>query len=141
MANVFKCDVCGKETHLNPPTEPIMEEVEIEVEETFVEEYPVEVKENGKTVKVMKKRPATRKVKKTVKKQKTVKVKSMDFNTGQIVEREVGATRDLKPRCYIVKLNAGPVQTIQRDFCEEHYKDFVKHVNALWGAMEKIEVK
>lgn len=68
-------------------------------------------------------------------------IKSMDFSTGQMVERQVQETRDLQPRCYIVKLNAGPVQTIQRDFCEECYKKILDPVNSLWKALESFGSK
>lgn len=65
-------------------------------------------------------------------------VKSMNFATGEMVERTLPKTKDLEDRCYIVKLNAGP-QTIQRDFCEEHYKEILPKINELWKALEKVE--
>lgn len=105
MANVFKCDICGKETKVAP-----------KVEKAWVED------EDGKKV------------------PKLTTIKTMNFATGEVVEQVVQETRDLEDRCYIVKLNAGP-QVIQKDFCEEHYKEILPHVNQLWKALEAIGSK
>lgn len=104
MANVFKCDVCGKETKVAPKFEKVFEEIE------------------GKQV------------------PKMTTIKTMNFATGETVEQVVQETRDLEERCYIVKLNAGP-QVIQRDFCEEHYKEILPHINQLWKALEEVGSK
>ena len=52
--------------------------------------------------------------------------KTMNIGTGEMMEVQSQAIKDLEPRCYIVKLNLGPSQVIQRDFCEEHYKEFLE---------------
>ena len=97
--NIFKCDVCGKETRIAPKFEKVFDK-------------------DGKP--------------------KLTTIKSMNFATGEVVEQTVQETRDLEDRCYIVKLNAGP-QVIQKDFCEEHYKEMLPHINQLWKALEEIE--
>ena len=123
--NKWQCDGCGVETTLTPKVEQLFDEIE---EETSLG--------TGKQV------DGEEQILKTKKKvPRLVKVKSMDFSTGEMVERTMQATRDLQPRCYIVKLNAGPVQTIQRDFCESCYSKLLPEINALWAKLESFGSK
>jgi RNase P subunit RPR2 len=68
-------------------------------------------------------------------------INTMVFASGRMVSRQVQATKDLSPRCYIVKLNCGPAQTIQRDYCEDCYKLMLPEINALWKKLESFGVK
>lgn len=121
--NLFKCDICAKETKLNPKVEQVFEEKMVTKE--------IKDPKTGKTT------TGTE----VVKTPKMKKIKQYDLATGQCYEREVQETRDLEPRCYIVKLNAGPVQMIQKDFCEDCYKTVLPQINALWATLEQIGSK
>ena len=110
--NQWRCDVCGKETFLNPLTEPIMESKEIEIEVDGA------------------------KLKKTIEVQKTIKMRTMDYSRGVIVESEVGAVKDLAPRAHIIRLTAGQ-QSIQHDFCQDCL-DKLPEIKKFWDFMESI---
>jgi len=122
MGPYFKCDVCQMECTITPKTEQLFEEIF----ETITTVKNV----GGKAKKI--------KAKKKVLKPQMTKIKTQNFNTGEVEEKLVPKTKDLSPRCYQVSLRFGP-QTIQLDLCEEHANKFLPDVNLLWGKMEGVK--
>lgn len=100
--NVFKCDECGEECYINPPTELV---------------YEPTPKKDEKGVLQLQKKPVM------------VDVPTHNPATGKIEKRTVQATRDLKLRCYIVRLSLG-LQQAQKDLCEHCYKKHFDTLNA-----------
>lgn len=80
MANLWKCDSCGKETHIYPPTKPIMEEIP----------HP-----NDPTQKIQV--------------QKTVKQKRQNLY-GQVEEIDIPAVEFIGEKAYLVILQVGDEQ-------------------------------
>ena len=145
MGLSWKCDICGKQTFMNPPVEPVTEEKEFEVDVPDMQ--TVEVEDtiiDPKTKKEIKvKREQTKFVtKKVVQKklvQKMVKQRKQNPETGKIEIVDYPAYRDLKPRCYIIKLRVG-MEHVQRDVCKE-CMDKIPHLKELWKHMEGMESK
>lgn len=80
MATLWKCDVCGKETHIYPPTEPIIETV-----------------------------PHPNDPNQTIQVQKTVKQKRQNMY-GQVEEIDIPAVKFLSEKAYLVILQVGDEQ-------------------------------
>ncbi len=120
----WNCDLCGKDTFINPPTQTVMEEREFEVEVPQLDD-------KGK--------PTTKKVIQTAKIPKTTKALRQNHETGNIEEYDVPLTKDLKPRAYIIQLHCG-YENVTRDFCKKCLKK-VPEIKALWDALAKIERK
>lgn len=117
MALVWKCDICNKDTYINPPTEPDIEFKEVEVK----------LQDKTETIK----QPI----------QKKAKMKRQNIYTGDIEEIEIPLMKDLKPRTIIINLKAG-AETIQKDFCMDCYQKHVsKEVSKLWKKLEGIKSK
>jgi len=112
MALSWHCDICGRRTHVNPPTEPMYEEV-------------VKKDADGKATKV--KQPI----------QSIMRVQ--DMNTGKVNEIQVVKQQDLEPRTVIVRLQVGQ-ETIQRDLCMKCLKSHNNGVfmRALEGVMKDL---
>lgn len=114
---VFRCDICSKEGKLHPKQETIQEEIEVE---TSV------VDSKGKL---------------TVKKEKQLQpkmVKHKWFNsvTGKMEESNMVETRDLEPRAIVININVSG-KVIQRDFCEDCYKETIQpHLRKVWDLLE-----
>lgn len=118
----WKCDICGKDTFVNPPTEPQFEErmVKVAVKGKDGETYEVEV-------------PQTL--------PKMAKMKRQHLHTGEIEDVDVQEILDLAPRTYIINLTVGP-EAVQRDFCKECLKEHVMpEVQALWDKLAAIGSK
>ena len=60
---------------------------------------------------------------------------TQDFNTGAMRKVSAPEVIDLKPRAYIIKLNAGQ-QVIQKDFCKECLEKVMPEVQALWDKLK-----
>ncbi|GEM_PF-3420888 len=136
MATYWICDICGKQTLVNPPTEQVVEEVtrEIQVPST-VEKEVVEAgqKRMKKTVEFQ-----TQTV--TEKIPKMAKMKRQDPFTGEVQDVDVPELKDLKPRAYLVNLNVGH-EMIQKDFCKECLEKVMPEVQALWDKLASIKSK
>jgi len=116
------CDICGKETFINPPTEPIMVDVE----------RMVDVYVDGNWVKE----------KKLVKVPETTIMKITDpHGSGKLIDHEIPKTRDLKPRMWRVQLRVGQ-ESIDRDFCKDCLGEYFKgDLASLRDKLESIERK
>jgi len=66
-----------------------------------------------------------------------VTLKSMDFNTGEMVETQVQKQVDLQPRAHIIRLTAGQ-QMIQKDFCSACLQKVMPEIKVLWDRLEEI---
>lgn len=111
----WRCDSCGKDTYIAPPTEPVMVEIEVDVMNPLIP---------GKTMK------QKRKV------QKTVRAKRMNPHTGLIEEYDAPMVRDLKPRAVPVRLQVDLHTYIQRDFCPECREKIQAEVQRMWALLE-----
>ena len=97
MAVFWKCDVCGKDTVVNPQTEQVEEE------------RVVEVTVSGQKVKASQRVPVT------------TTTRRQDPVTGRVAKITVPKLNDLQPRTVIVQVKAGP-ENFQRDLCRECYE-------------------
>lgn len=126
--NFFRCDICGKETMVNPPIERLMEDKKIERDVPYTVTNP-----KTKEKKLLYKRETV-----IQKVPKMSIMKRMNAQTGAIEEVPVPATRDLKPRAIIVSLSVGN-EVIQRDFCVECFdKKIKKKMKGAWNLLEKV---
>lgn len=114
MSVRWKCDICGKDTLVHPPTE-------------------LEYKEVETINKVTNKKEIT-------KIPEMVKIKQQDLSSGKMKEIEVNKRRDLFPRTYIVKISIGP-ESIQKDFCLECLNKIKKPLIEVFEMLEKVESK
>lgn len=116
------CDICGKETFINPPTEPVITEVE--------QEYTTY--EDSKAV------IRTRKIQ--VPEMTVMKVND-PHGSGKLIDHPIPKTRDLKPRMWRVQLRVGQ-ECIDRDFCKECLDEYFKgDLSNLRNRLEQIERK
>lgn len=94
--HVFRCDSCGKDTWVNPPSKATGE---------------------------------------------SRILRQQDVHTGDIQTLQVPEVEDLKPRTYIVYLQGG-LEKIQKDFCEECYKEHIKPLlEPLWDKLASFTSK
>lgn len=100
--NHFSCDMCKKQTFVNPPTELVFSK-----------------DKDGNNVPVL------------------IILKTMDFNTGEMVETQVQRQVDLKPRAHIIRLTAGQ-QMIQKDFCSACLQEVMPEIKGLWDRLEEV---
>lgn len=114
MSVLWKCDICGRDTLVHPPTELVYKEIESKEEKT------------GK--KIITKIP------------EIIKVKQQDPHSGKMKEIEVNKRRDLFPRTYIVKLSIGP-ESIQKDLCLECLNKIKEPLIKAFNTLEKVESK
>lgn len=120
--NVWKCDVCGIETRINPKTEPLFEEREVQI--------PVDQNKMG---------GPTKKVKQRV--PKMTVMKKQDMSSGEVKEIQVQEHKDLEERAMIVKLRVGP-ESVQRDFCRKCLEDYAgEELRTLWKKLETVKAK
>lgn len=115
------CDICGKETFINPPSETVMVEVEKEVP-SFV---------GGKWVNE----------KRTIKVPEMTTMKVIDpHGSGKLIDHEIPKTKDLKPRMWRVQLRVGQ-ESIDRDFCKDcldkHLKSDLAKLRDLLEGIER----
>ena len=108
--NIFKCDMCGKETKINPKTEPIYE---------LDEKGEPKKDKKGDPIPVM-----------------TV-VESMNFSSGKMIKQQVPKVKDLEPRAHIIKINAG-TQAIMRDVCSDCLPKIMPEIQALWDKLKTL---
>lgn len=116
------CDICGKETFVNPQTEQILTEVEQDFHSIVEGKRVVE--------------------KKKVKVPEMTIMKIMDpHGSGKFIDHKIPKTRDLKPRMWRVQLRVGQ-ECIDRDFCKECLDEYFKSdLSSLRDRLEKIERK
>lgn len=117
--NLFKCDSCGAETHMHPPTEPQFIEKETE------HQVPKRDKDTGEVV-IVKKKIQYETVKKKVKVPKTVKTTVKNPHTHEPMETEVQEVKDLKPRALLVQCRVVGRDSMQKDFCVPCFETKVK---------------
>jgi len=117
MSVTWVCDICGKQTFINPPVEFLTEEKEFKTKD-----------EKGKT----------KKIKQTVPKMATMK--RQNSQTGKIEDVPIQDMKDLKPRTYIVRLEIGR-ELIQKDFCKECLGKVLPEIKQLWNKLESIKSK
>ena len=115
----MKCDICGKDTYINPPYEIDEEEVEVDSFD-FKTMKPTKVK---------------------IPMAKKGKMKRQNVFSGEVEEIEVPITKDLKPRAYMVQLQVGPSEYVQRDFCLECLESIKPQIKTLWDCLESIKPK
>lgn len=161
MAVKWHCDGCGKPGHIHPPTEPLFEEHETEMDLQKIvgeEERAVEYHEtymdtvdvtgaDGKVTKqqVAKTRLAKKVIKvplvKTVKEKvkhkvaKIVRMKRQNIHTGHIEHFEVHEHRDLEPRSFVVTLAFGG-EEITRHLCRGCLNNLMPALRPAWDALE-----
>lgn len=104
MTQLFKCDICNKETTLYPEGEPLMETKEVSVEVPNLSEQPVEVPITEQAFKQFKRQnPVT-------KKKEWVKKPLFKYST---------------PKTVLIQIKVDG-ETVTRDFCEECYDKYIK---------------
>lgn len=131
MSVMWNCDICGKRTHVNPPTEQEFEDKEIttEVPESFIDPKTKKKKIVFKPITELKRVP------------KVGKAYRQDIFTGKVEEIDVPMQKDLFPRTVIVQLTVAG-EMVQRDFCKDCFnKDVQPKVKKLWDELSKIESK
>ncbi len=121
----WNCDLCGKDTFINPPTQTVMEE----------REFTIDVPQVDKDGKLKEPKKITQKAVLP----KVAKAKRQNHETGNIEEYDVPLVKDLKPRAYIVQMHVG-YENITRDFCKDCLKN-IPEIQALWDVLAKIERK
>ena len=110
------CDICGVETFINPRTEPVFEEREVEV---------VINEKTKETMKKVQKFPVT------------TTMQRQDHRTGEIREVQVQKVRDLDERSYLIQLTVGS-EYVHRDFCK---KCLDQHVRPFFGPLWDVLAK
>lgn len=109
MSATWNCDICGKETHVAAPAEPI-----------WVDEQ-VQVPNSALTL--------TRKV------PLMTTMQRQDLFTGEVKEIKVPRVKFLSPKAFIVMVQVGD-ETLQRDFCEECLATLKPEIDALWAKLK-----
>lgn len=136
---VWKCSVCGADTHVNPPTEPEFEEQEVEVQVPETKMEPMEQTDpdtgEKRIVNAAYSVMTTQKVKRTV--QKVAKLKRQNMFSGAMEEIHVPAYRDLFPRTIQFQLKLGSEQ-IQFNFCPDCFSKHKTKMTEFWNYVEKI---
>jgi hypothetical protein len=99
MAVNWKCDLCGKETFVNPP-------------------YKFKVDDAGNPIQTT--------------------TRQQNVYTGDVDSIAAYDLEYLQPKTYIVRLDMGG-ETIQKDFCEEHFLQIKHHLEALYGVLQNIK--
>jgi len=131
--NKWHCDICCKETFLNPPTEPQFDEVPVEIDEPVLDAKGNVTEDPDNPGKAVLR-------KKTII-QKTPRMgimKQQDVFTGKVVDVPVQVQKDLALRAIIVKIKVG-YDSIQRDFCPTCLENYCgPEVKALWQKLEKL---
>lgn len=126
MSVLWHCDLCSKATHVNPPTQQVFEEREIEVDTPEIKIV------DGNQVLDMVKKKVTQKV------PKLAKMKRQNLYTREVEEIDIPMMKDLSPRTYIMRVMVGSDE-IQRDFCLECLDSVMPEFKALWDKLEKIK--
>ena len=122
MANKWNCDDCGKETHVNPMTEPVPD----------MKKPVIDPKTKQHMI-----NPATGK---PVYHQKLTKQKYQHPISGEMIERDIPEVKFLQPKCYIVRLKIGD-EVIQRDFCKECLDKRLDAFKETFKSLEEIKGK
>lgn len=121
----FNCDICGKETFINPPTEQVFVEQEFEYDVPDPEN-PAKLKKEKKLVKVP---------------EMTVMRVQHPNDPNQVLEQKIPKLKDLKPRMWRVQLRVGQ-ESVDRDFCKECLdKELKSDLACLRDKLESIERK
>ena len=140
MSLSWHCDICGKSTHVNPPSKQKMEQREVETEIPITETKKVKDKEGNVTevhIATGKKQKIRTKAPFPVMR----KFRRQNPSTGNVDIIDVPALEYLAPRTVLVSLKTGD-ENIQKDFCEDCYNSKVKlKVEALWKELELIKSK
>ena len=113
----WNCDICGKETHVNPQTKPCFEKQEIP--RGPEEDYPQQLREIPVMVSQKRQNPAT----------------------GKMDEFQTHKHADVQARAYIVRLQIGPSDIIQRDFCRECLDTVIGPLKAAFETLENVEIE
>lgn len=133
MAISWRCDICDKETQVNPKMEPQFEEKEVSVD---VPQYVDDPNKPGSLIMKM--------VKQT-QKFKVPKMKKMTRKnpiTGAQEEIDVQEIVDLEARAHIVTMQIGMTESLKRDFCEDCLKkEILPILKPIWDKLESIESK
>jgi hypothetical protein len=128
---MFKCDSCGKDTMLHPPTKPVYKEVRT------TQMVPVQKgglpDQNGNITPLigLEEREVVTQI------PETIKVKRQNPLTGQMEDMEVPALEDLFERAYIVRLTVGQ-EEVQRDFCKPCLQAHMAKVRSLFDALSAV---
>ena len=124
--NIFKCDICGKETKINPKHK-------IEHEEKVMD---VTIKvENKKTGKIEERTIPQKRVVPVM-----IKKKQQNPMTGEMDVVEVPKIVDLEERTFLVQFYIGE-DYIKKDFCNDCLQEIMPEAEALWKKLESIESK
>lgn len=139
----WKCDMCGKDTQVNPPTKPVTEK------KTVVVDIP-----DPDHVKTLSQEDQTRLMAeyvaktykgptKELKHEQDVPVmktmKRQNAQTGEIEDIPVQEIKDLSPRTYITQLTVGP-EMIQKDFCKDCLtKEILPILQPLWDKLASVK--
>jgi len=121
--NNWHCDICKKETFVNPDLEPLFEEKEFDV--------PTPIAVGKGKIEIQNKKVVQKVPKMTTMKQQNIK-------TGKIELIPVQAHKELQERTFIIALRAGQ-EKIQRDFCRDCLeKHVMPKIKELWDVLENI---
>lgn len=115
----FRCDNCNAEGKVHVLTKAVMRK---------------EIR------KVAKADPTTNKVvtvDQEVEIPETIKVKTMNMNTGKVEEIEIPKTEDLELRIHLIKFRAGQ-QSIQKSVCGKCLNTFQPMIKDIWNKFESI---
>lgn len=135
----WQCDICGKKTHMAPPTEPVYEEREIEVDGVEMDEREFrDIDDVEKRIRVQVPKTVRKKVRSKV--PKMAAMKRQNPESGKVETIAVPEHRDLKPRAFIISLRVGG-EKLQRDFCRDCLDSLMPEIKALWTRLETIEPK
>lgn len=133
MAVIWHCDLCGKNTWVNPPSEQVTKEVE------EVVNLPVKILKEKDGKKYAEETMQEHVVKKQV--PVTTRMRRQNMNTGNIDLIDVPKLKYLREKTVILQLRVGD-ETIQKDFCIDCYRDQVSPLaDSLWKKLQSIESK
>ena len=108
----WKCDLCGKETLINPPTELLFE---------MDEKGKSKLNMTGSQIPVMS------------------KMKRQNPQTGLMMDIPIQAVKDLTPRAYITQIRIGN-DKISKDFCKDCLdKEILPLLKPAWDKLEGIK--
>jgi len=125
----WKCDICGKDTYVNPPMEPAFEDVEVEKKIPYTKTVKGEKVLVYKTGMVVERRPVM-----------TTMHRQNPF-TGEIEECAVQKMIFKKDLALLLNLLVGN-ESFQRDFCVDCYNIHIRPlVEPLFNKMRSISRK
>lgn len=134
MAMKFKCDICGKDTELHPPSEVKT----VKVKE--IVRLPVqEVVQDSDGNKVM--QTVVKEMEVEVDRPEMTTFRRQDHQTGNIIRHTVPKGVPLCDKTMLIYLSLGD-ESIKKDFCFECYNEHLKPAcEDLWDRLEAIKSK